>query len=255
MTAIERASASDAQFGLDAPSQSAAGGPAQRFSWRSFQRTKLYDVVAAAPLTAWYAVSAWQRVPSLVSDLWRVESADVDAKFVLTELAQAASIVLILAILLFLLLRGPAKAKTPGLFPRVSAVFGTYLAVAVVYLPQHEMNAALSAVSLLLILGGVSFAIYALAHLGRSFSIMAEARKLVTDGPYAVIRHPLYVGEAAATTGLMLQYFSPLAVAIVALQLSFQILRIQNEERILCRQFPGYSAYMERSARFIPGVY
>jgi protein-S-isoprenylcysteine O-methyltransferase Ste14 len=224
-------------------------------SWRAFKDTKLYDVLAAAPLTAWYAASAWQRVPSLVRELSQASLADADAKFILNKLAEAAGIALILAVLVFLLLRGPAKARTPGLLPRVSAIFGTYLGLAIVFLPYRDPGLAMSSLSLFLILGGFSFSVYALGYLGRSFSIMAEARQLVTTGPYSVIRHPLYLGEAAATIGLMLQYFSPLAVAIVALQIAFQLNRIANEERILAREFPAYNAYMARSARFIPGVY
>ena len=49
---------------------------------------------------------------------------------------------------------------------------GTYLGVAVVWLPPHPMNVALSLMSLAFILGGVAFSVYSLAHLGRSFSLM-----------------------------------------------------------------------------------
>jgi len=84
---------------------------------------------------------------------------------------------------------------------------------------------------------------------------MAEARKLVTDGPYARIRHPLYLGEAISIVGLMLQYLSPVAVAIVGVQLSFQLLRMKNEELILTRIYPEYDAYKSRTARLLPGVY
>ena len=89
----------------------------------------------------------------------------------------------------------------------------------------------------------------------RSFSLMAEARRLVTDGPYAYIRHPLYLGEAAAMLGLMLQFVSPLALGIAAVQLAFQLERMKNEEQILSEMFPEYSAYMQRTARLVPGLY
>jgi protein-S-isoprenylcysteine O-methyltransferase Ste14 len=91
--------------------------------------------------------------------------------------------------------------------------------------------------------------------LGRSFSVMAQARKLVTAGPYSLVRHPLYLGEGMAILGMMLQYLSPLAVAIVGMQFAFQLQRMQNEERVLTSQFPEYRDYMARTACIIPGVY
>jgi len=157
--------------------------------------------------------------------------------------------------LIFLAIRRPPRAKAKGLIPRISAFAGAYLMVAVVWLPPQPIDVMLSFISLALILGGVCFSIVALSHLGRSFSLMPEARQLVTDGPYAVVRHPLYLGEAFSTLGLMLQYLSPLAVAIVALQLAFQLQRIKNEERVLGSLFPEYHAYRTRTARLVPGVY
>lgn len=249
----EHVSSAEAPFHGDLPAKTVSS-PAP-LSWAAFKNSKVYDALAALPLTLWYALCAWQRVPGLVHDLAHAELSDLSLHFILDKLAQAASSAFILAVLVFLLLRGPARARTRGLVPRLTAVFGTYLAMAVVFLPLRELGTAAMALSLLLIIGGVGFSVYALGHLGRSFSVMAEARRLVTDGPYAHIRHPLYLGEGVATIGLMLQYLSPLALALVALQLAFQMLRIANEERILARQFPEYRAYMARTARFIPGIY
>ena len=60
-------------------------------------------------------------------------------------------------------------------------------------------------------------ALIILTRLGRSFSINAEARRLVTEGPYAVIRHPLYLAEQIALIGVFIEFFSlPAALLIVA---------------------------------------
>ena len=149
----------------------------------------------------------------------------------------------------------PPKAKAKGLTPRLAALGGTYLTAALVWLPRYEMGFALSLLSLALILGGTGFAIFSLLHLGRSFSLMAEARMLVTGGPYAYVRHPLYLAEAVSVLGLMLQYLSPLAVAIVALQFAVQLARMRNEETVLSALFPDYADYRLRTHRVLPGLH
>lgn len=223
--------------------------------WRYFQSTKAYDGLAATPLVLWYGSSAGRLVPALARELEHADLGSAGPAFAVSVLAQSAAIALLLLALLFLILRRPAKAKAKGALPRVAAIAGTYLGVAVVWLPAQPMGLALSMLSLLLILAGAGFAIFALLHLGRSFSLMAEARRLVTDGPYGSIRHPLYLGEAVSMLGLTLQYSSPLAFAILALQWMFQFERMKNEETVLLSLFPEYEAYRLRTARLVPGVY
>lgn len=225
-------------------------------SWRGFQKSKPYDLLAAAPLFVWYCLSAGRLLPAVGKGLGAlVRSCGVDVHLAVTVLAQAAALILIVMSMAFLLLRPPASAKAAGLFPRFAALAGTYLAVVVIWLPRHTMSLTQSLVSLGLVATGTGFTIYAMFHLGRSFSVMAEARTLVTDGPYAVSRHPLYLGEAVSTLGLMVQFLSPLAAGLTVVQLAFQFLRMTNEERVLARQFPEYAAYASRTARLVPGLY
>jgi protein-S-isoprenylcysteine O-methyltransferase Ste14 len=84
---------------------------------------------------------------------------------------------------------------------------------------------------------------------------MAEARRLVTDGPYAIVRHPLYVAEELAVLGIFIQYASVPAALILAVQALCQLQRMHNEEAVLRRSFPEYSAYAARTARLFPGVW
>jgi protein-S-isoprenylcysteine O-methyltransferase Ste14 len=224
-------------------------------SWRVFQSTKTYDVLCAAPLILWYGSSALHLMPKLFTKLETADVHTIGIAFVLSVLAQTAGLALIVLALVFLLLRRPAKGKAKGVLPRIAAVAGTYLGIAVVWLPVHPMGLMLSFLSLTLILCGVAFAIFALLHLGRSFSLMAEARRLVTDGPYSSIRHPLYLGEAISMVGLTLQYLSPLAWGILVLQFAFQLWRMKNEETVLASLFPEYESYRTRTARLLPGLY
>jgi protein-S-isoprenylcysteine O-methyltransferase Ste14 len=70
-----------------------------------------------------------------------------------------------------------------------------------------------------------------------------------------VIRHPLYLGEAVALAGVTLQFLSPWALALLALQCIFQLERMKNEELVLSRAFPDYQDYAARTARLLPGLY
>ena len=98
-------------------------------------------------------------------------------------------------------------------------------------------------------------AVMTLAQLGRSFSVMPEARTLVTAGLYSRIRHPLYMAEAVATLGVFLQYRSLGAALLVAAQFAVQLWRMHEEEKVLEAQFPDYAGYRARTARLLPGVY
>jgi len=51
------------------------------------------------------------------------------------------------------------------------------------------------------LLAGHLLCAVALMQLGRSLSILPEARRLVTEGLYARVRHPLYLGEAMPPSG------------------------------------------------------
>lgn len=83
-----------------------------------------------------------------------------------------------------------------------------------------------------------------------------QEQTVIDTGPYAVVRHPMYAGI------LPLYLFSPLALgsfwALIpaALLPAIIIARIFNEEKVLCRDLPGYADYMRRVRhRLIPGIW
>lgn len=224
-------------------------------AWSTFQQTKLYDLAAGLPLTAWFALSFSRQASNLGDELQRAQSGALDTVELMSLLGKVAGLFFVATLLWLMITRRPAKARAQGIAPRLCAFMGTFLAVAIIWLPPQPIGLALSVVSVLLMVGGLVFCIYAVLHLGRSFSVMAEARRLVIDGPYARIRHPLYLGEAIAMLGLALQFLSAFALLIMGLQLAFQIIRMRNEEIILARMFPEYEAYKMRTARLVPGIY
>src|SRR5438067_1818556 len=142
--------------------------------------------------------------------------------------------------------------KARGIEPRLSALLGSFLCMSLVFLPKADLGPILSVTSTVLIVTGASLSFAVLRWLGRSFSILAEARRLVTEGPYRVVRHPLYICEGIATVGVMLQVISPLAVLIVIGAWMVQYRRMINEEKILSAAFPEYRAYAARTPLVIP---
>jgi protein-S-isoprenylcysteine O-methyltransferase Ste14 len=232
-------------------------GAAQKLAarWQKFQNTKAYDLAAIVPLIVWYGSSALQQLPDLIRKFAGVSALNIDFNFIISILAEVGSFIFVIMILVFLVLRSPVRARAKGMAPSIVATLGAFFAVTVVWLPRVELGFTMSIVSLLLILTGIVFSAYTMLFLGRSFSIMPQARELVTSGPYAIVRHPLYLGEGLAIVGTMLQYISPLALVIVGLQCAFQLQRMKNEEAVLMGQYPEYRDYMARTARVIPGVY
>lgn len=90
--------------------------------------------------------------------------------------------------------------------------------------------------------------------LGRSFSVLPEARALVTTGPYRYVRHPVYLGEIIAYSGLLLASLSPLNAALAGLFCVGQFLRMGLEERALKSAFPEYAAYAASTPRLLPSL-
>jgi protein-S-isoprenylcysteine O-methyltransferase Ste14 len=79
---------------------------------------------------------------------------------------------------------------------------------------------------------------------------MPEARLLVTGGPYAWARHPLYVMELISITGTAIQFAQPWAALLAIGVVIFQVLRTICEERVLTDAYPEYARYRMRVKRF-----
>jgi protein-S-isoprenylcysteine O-methyltransferase Ste14 len=142
--------------------------------------------------------------------------------------------------------------KAAGIQPRVSALVGTFLVTSLALLPPAQLPPIWLALSSALVIIGTLLSFAVLRWLGKSFSIMAEARRLVTNGPYALVRHPLYVCEEIALVGLLIQFISPMALIIAVAHGLFQFQRMLNEEKLLRATFPEYEPYAVHTPRLIP---
>ncbi|QKD06555.1 methyltransferase family protein [Mesorhizobium loti] len=150
--------------------------------------------------------------------------------------------------------RLPPKGTARGIQPRVTSVAASFLMLVAMFLTPALENEAVQVAALCLIFVGTVSSIFCLYWLGRSFSIMATARQLVTSGPYSIVRHPLYVCETAFVLGMILSHFSTLMVALGVLQFLLQYRRARNEEAILRQTFPEYEAYERTTPMLIPSL-
>jgi protein-S-isoprenylcysteine O-methyltransferase Ste14 len=104
------------------------------------------------------------------------------------------------------------------------------------------------------VVGAAAIAAGAL-RLGRGLSvhpIPTGAAVLRTDGPYRFVRHPIYTGVLILATGITATSGSAAAVAALAGLAVLLNVKARFEEHLLRRRFPGYSAYADRTPRFVP---
>ncbi len=95
-----------------------------------------------------------------------------------------------------------------------------------------------------------------LTMLGSSRLVIAEGQRLVIDGLYRRIRHPLYLGEITRNLGFTLILTSGYGFALVLLGSVFLLFRIMREERMMLDEFGDkYREYMARTWRLIPYLY
>jgi protein-S-isoprenylcysteine O-methyltransferase Ste14 len=219
------------------------------------QQSRLYDVLMRLPMLMWSTFLGLVTIVGLQQYVRQSGRELPDVVYILNIVMRLSVIAYLVVIAATLLVRVRPAAKARGVEPRISALIGTFLLTVNVLFPRRELSPGADMVSTLLTLGGTIFAVVVLTQLRASFSIMAEARQIVTAGVYSVVRHPLYLAEEIAAIGVVMQFFSLWTAVILAVQIGFQLRRMQNEEVILAEIFPEYRAYRDRTARILPGIY
>lgn len=91
--------------------------------------------------------------------------------------------------------------------------------------------------------------------LNKSFSILPALRELRTNGPYRIVRHPIYLSYVMLDFGFLLSYPSLKNCAIVGFALGLYTIRINMEEKLLGK-LEAYCEYRRHTRfRIIPFVY
>src|ERR1051326_4528347 len=158
------------------------------------------------------------------------------------------------------LLRAPTRRTLGGAWPRIAAYGGSFALLLFLQAARSGRPEWLTATSndwlrtggVLLWLCGAVLAVGALWPLRHAFSLEPAARGLVTCGPYAFARHPIYAGYLVQYAGMWLVYpTAPLAGAIAA-WIALMLARVRYEERVLVSAFPAYAEYCRHVPRFCP---
>jgi len=83
-----------------------------------------------------------------------------------------------------------------------------------------------------------------------------EHQKVVSTGLYAIVRHPMYVGVLVMfipTPIALGSYLGLVPMATIPLAI---VMRIINEEKVLCRDLPGYKEYCQKTKyRLLPFIW
>ncbi len=214
--------------------------------------TRAWDIVARVLFVVTYGSLLLAAVLGLL-DVWHSRVAD---GWLWLEMAtRMLGITNISLPILIVIVRHRPVARVHGMMPKVVALAGSFLPMSLPLLPYHQLAPVMTLISGAMLLAGGSLTAWTWLHLGRSFSIMAEARKLSRSGPYRFVRHPLYLFEEMSVVAVYILYASPAATAILAVQIACQLQRIRNEEQVLSQTFPEYRAYQRTTSKLIPGIY
>ena len=142
-----------------------------------------------------------------------------------------------------------------------------FLAVGLILLPicDRRSLAALPEWAVLrwsgVLLSAAGYALIFLSgiYLGRQYSAevtIQEGHKLITAGPYRLIRHPRYLGILLITLGASLVFRTWAGFVLFPFVLALLLWRIKDEEALMTHEFGDeWRVYCRRAWRLVPGLY
>lgn len=158
---------------------------------------------------------------------------------------------------------GPAAETRPRQKIIISLAFAIFLLLLVVSTLDHRfgwsrvptpvslLGDALVAIGLMIDLRVLRENSYGAATIERM-----EGQQVVTTGPYALVRHPMYAGALIMVFGVPLALGSWWGLIVALAAIPTLMLRVLDEEEMLRSELDGYGAYTQRVRyRLIPGLW
>ncbi len=113
-----------------------------------------------------------------------------------------------------------------------------------------------SPVAITVFLAGAAFGFWAITYnqLGNFHirPILKDGCRLITTGPYRLIRHPMYTSVIIMMLGVLISTPTWQELAMFAILITVLYLKAQREERLWCGHNPSYLSYKKRTKLFIP---
>lgn len=105
----------------------------------------------------------------------------------------------------------------------------------------------------------VLLAIWAIVTMQKSklriFPGPAEHAVLITNGPYRVIRHPMYTAIILGCIGLLVSHFTIFRMVILLTLIAVLVLKLTWEEDMLLLKFKAYQEYRNRTSKLVPFIF
>jgi protein-S-isoprenylcysteine O-methyltransferase Ste14 len=145
----------------------------------------------------------------------------------------------------------------------MAVYFASYLAITV-YLIRYDpkllerrINGAVLAGDALVALGWLAFYLVFRKNSFTSATIeVAPDQKVISIGPYALVRHPMYAGTVVMLLGIPIALGSWWGLPAIVAMIPALIWRVLDEEKFLARNLPGYLEYQKAVRyRLIPLVW
>jgi protein-S-isoprenylcysteine O-methyltransferase Ste14 len=99
--------------------------------------------------------------------------------------------------------------------------------------------------------------IWSYRTLGESYSqeiVILKNHKLVTKGPFKLIRHPQYLSQILMDLGAGIATLSYIVIPLAVIQIPFVIMRANLEERLLSKHIKEFAEYKSKSGFMIPFI-
>ena len=158
---------------------------------------------------------------------------------------------------------GPMAERQPA--QRVIMLCTSIGFIALLVVPAFDFRFGWSAVPLDGVVVGdvlVAAGFYGIFHVYRENTFtsatieVAEDQKVISTGPYAIVRHPMYASASLYLLGTPLALGSYWGLVVLGAMLPFLLWRLFDEERFLAQNLPGYTAYQQRVRhRLVPFVW